>query len=371
MSGGRPGSPKNALRAHPAEEHYDHMRPLIGVTMGDPGGIGPEIAVKALAGGCVREQCRPLVVGCPAAISAAADRVGAPTAMHVIDAVSKARHEEGVIDVLPSQEAALGEWALGRPTAAGGAAAFAAVRTATDLALAGDIDAMVTGPISKEALHMAGHRLPGHTEILAHLTGVDADQVAMMLVEGDVRVVHVSTHLSLRDACEQVKQERILAVVRLGADACRTLGVAEPRIAVAGLNPHCAEGGLFGDEEEREIIPAIERAWQMGLDVDGPVPADTLFVKAAGGEYDVCVAMYHDQGHIPLKLLGFRWDRERGALGVARGVNVTLGLPIIRTSVDHGTAFDQAGKGTASEESLLNAIELAAQMAGAGKGTDQ
>ena len=344
------------------------MRPRIGITMGDPGGIGPEIAVKALADARTREQCRPLVVGCPRAISAAADLAGVRETTHVVETVSGAMHEQGVIDVLPSRDGTADEWTLGRPTAAGGAAAFAAVRTAVDLALGGDIDAIVTGPISKEALHLAGHRFPGHTEMLAHLTGVDAGQVAMLLVEGDVRVVHVSTHLSLRDACDRVNQDRILTVTRLAADACGALGVAGPRIAVAGLNPHCGEGGLFGDEETREIVPAIKRAQGLGLDVVGPVPADTLFVKAVGGEYDLCVAMYHDQGHIPLKLLGFRWDRERGALGVARGVNITLGLPIIRASVDHGTAFDQAGRGTASEESLLNAIELAVQMATPGKG---
>jgi 4-hydroxythreonine-4-phosphate dehydrogenase len=227
--------------------------------------------------------------------------------------------------------------------------------------LEGQIDGTVTAPIHKEALNAAGHDFPGHTEIYAHLT--KTREYAMLLANENLRVIHVSTHVSLREACDMVKKDRILAVIRLAHDACRQLGIESPRIGVAGLNPHSSDGGLFGREEEEEISPAVEEARALGMSVEGPIPPDTLFPKAKGGLYDVSVAMYHDQGHIPLKLLGFVWDRTTSSWQSVSGVNVTLGLPIIRASVDHGTAFGKAGKGTASPDSLVQAIMYAARLA--------
>src|SRR3954469_25306376 len=242
-----------------------------------------------------------------------------------------------------------------------GHAAFEAVRVMIELARAGEIAATVTAPIHKEALIAAGHHFPGHTEIFAHFTGTS--DFTMMLAAGDFRVVHVSTHVSLRQACDAVTRDRVLKVIELAHDACRRLGIERPRIGVAGLNPHASDGGLFGSEEREQIIPACEAARAKGIDVEGPQPPDTFFAKAVGGAYDICVAMYHDQGHIPLKCQGFKYDAKSRAWTSVNGINVSLGLPIIRTSVDHGTAFDQAGKGTASDASLLDAIEYAARLA--------
>jgi len=221
---------------------------------------------------------------------------------------------------------------------------------AIDLALAGDIAAIVTSALHKEALNLAGHAFAGHTELLAHRCGVKS--VAMLLVAGSFRVSHVSTHVSLQEAIRRVRKERILEVTRLTSQAMQRMGIASPRLAICGLNPHSGEGGLFGDEEEVHIRPAVDAARVEGMDVAGPMPPDTVFFRMKGGEYDAVVAMYHDQGHIPVKVLAFE-----------EGVNVTLGLPIVRTSVDHGTAFDKAGKGTASPTSMIAALKLAARMA--------
>jgi 4-hydroxythreonine-4-phosphate dehydrogenase len=272
-----------------------------------------------------------------------------------------ARFEPGTLDVLESSPVGSPLCALGQVSPVGGQAAFDALRVAIAEALAGRIDAVVTCPLHKEALRQAGHHFPGHTEIFAHFTGTR--DVSMILAEGNLRVVHVSTHVSLRDACDAVTRERVGKVIELAHDACLRLGIAQPRIGVAGLNPHAGDGGLFGFEERDAIIPAIQDATARGWQVFGPVPPDTFYAKAAGGAYDICVAMYHDQGHIPVKLLGFRYEVGTDSWSNVSGINVTLGLPIIRVSVDHGTAFDQAGKGTASEASLLNAIEYASRMA--------
>jgi 4-hydroxythreonine-4-phosphate dehydrogenase len=229
------------------------------------------------------------------------------------------------------------------------------------LALAGEIDGTITGPINKEAINLAGHHYSGHTEIYAHLTGTD--RYSMLLAGEGLRVVHVSTHVSLREACDLVKKERVLEVIRLADVACKQLGILSPKIGVAGLNPHASENGMFGREEIEEITPAIEEAKLQGIDADGPVPPDSLFSKAKGGWYDIAVVMYHDQGHIPLKTVGFVWDKDAGKWSSISGVNITLGLPIVRSSVDHGTAFGKAGKGTASEMSLIHAIEYGAMLA--------
>jgi 4-hydroxythreonine-4-phosphate dehydrogenase len=238
----------------------------------------------------------------------------------------------------------------GQVSAAAGDAAVDYVLYACDLAMAGTADAVVTAPLNKEAMNLAGHHFAGHTELLAERTG--AEKVSMLLTGPNLRVVHVSTHVSLEEAIRRVKRQRVEEVIDLAQHSCQALGIAQPRIAVAGLNPHASEGGLFGDEEATEIMPAVRSARTRGLNVSDPQPPDTVFLRAVKGEFDIVVAMYHDQGHIPMKVLAFD-----------SGVNVSIGLPIVRTSVDHGTAFDIAGTGKASEESMLAAIDVAVKMA--------
>lgn len=327
--------------------------------MGDPAGIGPEIIAKAFAHAPAPR--RWLVIGDADVIRQAAGFAKMSLDVRPIQRVEDATFAQGV-DVLDLKNVKLDELRMGQVSAMAGNAAFEAIREAIELAKAGRVDAVVTAPINKEALHLAGYtQFPGHTEIFAHFTGTT--DYTMMLAEGDLRVVHVSTHVSLRDACNRVSRERVLKVVRLADRACRQLGIERPRVGVAGLNPHAGDGGLFGDEERLHIIPAIDAARSEGIAVEGPLPADTFFAKAIGGGYDICVAMYHDQGHIPVKVKGFRFDASTQKWMSVSGINVTLGLPIIRTSVDHGTAFDQAGKGSASEISLLSAIEYATRLA--------
>jgi 4-hydroxythreonine-4-phosphate dehydrogenase len=336
-------------------------RSIIGISMGDPAGVGPEIIVKALSRPQVLEMCRPVVVGDASVITRAAAVIRGPARVRGIADVSEAAFEPGVIDVLDLKSVDAQRLELGKVSASAGHAAFEAIRRMIGLAIAGKIDATVTAPIHKEALAAAGHRFPGHTEIFAHFTG--ASDYTMMLAAGNLRVVHVSTHVSLRQACDAVTRPRVKKVIELADQACRGLGIAHPRIGVAGLNPHASDGGLFGDEEREHIIPAIADARAAGIDADGPHPPDTFFAKAVSGVYDCCVAMYHDQGHIPVKLRGFKFDARQNRWTDVRGINVSLGLPIIRASVDHGTAFDQAGKGTASDASLVDAIEYAAKLA--------
>lgn len=344
------------------------MRPLLAITLGDPAGIGPEIALRALADPGIYERCRPLIVGDTAVLARALGFPGMPALrLRTAQRPAEGQYEPGCVDLLETgavRDAA--EVPLGQVSAAGGDAAFRYVRAAIELAMAGDVDATVTNPLNKEALHAAGHPFAGHTEIYAHFTGTD--RYTMLLAHGDLRIVHVSTHVSLREACDRVKKDRVLEVIRIAAEACRDMGIEKPRVGVAGLNPHSGENGLFGREELDEILPAVDAARAEDIDVDGPVPPDTVFSKARGGWYDIVVAMYHDQGHIPLKLLGFVYDRERGGWQAVEGVNITLGLPIIRTSVDHGTAFDQAGRGSASAASLVNAIGYAIRFAGSRSG---
>jgi 4-hydroxythreonine-4-phosphate dehydrogenase len=246
-------------------------------------------------------------------------------------------------------------------TAGQGGASFDYVAKVIELAMAGEIDATVTGPINKAAINAAGRHYAGHTEIYAELT--QTRNYSMMLAEGNFRVAHVSTHVSLREACERVKKERVLNVIRLAHDALTQLGIQSPRIGVAGLNPHCGEGGLFGSEDDQEIAPAAAAARAEGIAAEGPLPADTVFSKMRGGMYDLVVVMYHDQGHIPTKLMGFQYDDRTGTWGQMAGVNVTLGLPIIRVSVDHGTAFGKAGEGRANPQSMIEAVKLAAKLA--------
>jgi 4-hydroxythreonine-4-phosphate dehydrogenase len=347
------------------------MKPLLGITMGDPAGIGAEIIVKSLARETIQEICRPLVIGDFRAMQLASREIGRrnldvqPCDPDTIP--HSAGFHPGRINVMDLANVGPAKLEYGKVSAAGGRAAYEYIETAIRLAMEGKIHGTVTAPIHKEALNLAGIPYAGHTEIYASLTG--AKDYAMMLAEGDFRVVHVSTHISLREAIERVKKERILAVIRLARETLRRIGIENPRIVVAGLNPHAGEGGLFGDEERLEIAPAVAEARSLGMQVEGPLPPDTCFASAAAGQFDAAVAMYHDQGHIPVKMKGFRWGGGQGGWASVKGVNITLGLPVIRTSVDHGVAFDIAGKGIASEDSMVAAIELAAKLAATPAGT--
>jgi len=337
------------------------MKPIIGITMGDAAGIGPEIIVKALSLKEIYDICRPVVLGDAKVMEEASRIAKADINISPISILMDGRFEYGTIDVLDLRNIDLGNLRMGQVNAMTGKASVQYIEEVVKLALSGEVEAIATAPINKEALNVAGYKYAGHTEMLAHLTGTK--DYAMMLVEGPLRVTHVTTHVSLRKACEMIKKERVLKVVKLTYEALRSMGMREPKIAVAALNPHGGEGGLFGFEEIREIRPAVEVAREEGIDVEGPLPADTVFAKARGGAYDAVVAMYHDQGHIPVKFLGLKWDDEEKKWTSVSGVNITLGLPLIRTSVDHGTAFGKAGKGTANPQSMIEAIKMAAEMA--------
>lgn len=335
---------------------------IIGITMGDPASIGPEISVKAFADPALFEKCRPLIVGDAKIMEEALRIAGHPELkIHPVKKVSDAIFRFGTIDVFDLDLVDLSRFRRSEVSELCGDAAFQYVKKVIELAMAGEVDATVTNAFNKEAVNLAGHHYSGHTEIYADLTGTK--NYTMMLAHENMRVVHVSTHVSLREACDRVKKQRVLDVIRIANQACRDLGIEAPKVGVAGLNPHSGEHGLFGREEIEEISPAIEEAKAEGILADGPVPPDTVFSKLRGGWYDIVVAMYHDQGHIPLKLVGFVYNQKEQKWDAVAGVNITLGLPIIRVSVDHGTAFDQAGKGTASELSLVNAIDYAVRFA--------
>ncbi|AEF83342.1 4-hydroxythreonine-4-phosphate dehydrogenase PdxA [Leadbettera azotonutricia] len=340
-------------------------RPRIGITLGDPAGIGPEIAIKALSHNEVYEECVPVLIGDTLVIEDALKVTHKTFTLNKISAPEDAQGRPGTVDYFPcgiiSQK---GDYAFGALGLKSGEAAFQYVVKGIDLAMKGEIAAVVTNPINKEAIHLAGHEFAGHTEIFAHYT--NTEDYGMLLSAGGstgLNVIHVTTHVSMRRACDLITEKRVLAVIRLAGEALTLMGKEKRRIAVAGLNAHASENGLFGKEEEESIIPAIKKARAEGLDVTGPVPPDTVFVKALGGAFDIVVAMYHDQGHIPLKLCGFKMDPATGLFSQVSGINTTIGLPIIRTSVDHGTAFDKAGKNEANEESLLDAIAMAVTIA--------
>lgn len=335
-------------------------KPILAITMGDPAGVGPEIAIKAFSEKAVYESCRPLLVGNSEVLKRIMKVTGAGLNLRSIEKVSDAQFEYGTMDVLELPVENADEIEFGRISATAGDLAFRAVVKAIELANAVEVDGTVTNPINKKAIHEAGHHFSGHTEIYAHYT--NTPKYAMLLADEKIKVIHVSTHVSLRQACDLVKKERILDVISILDKGLKKLGIPSPRIGVAGLNPHSGDEGLFGDEEIKEIKPAVEEALKQGYNVQGPVPPDTLFALANGGKFDGCVAMYHDQGHIPFKLTGFEWDQEKGVMKSVKGVNITLGLPIIRTSVDHGTAFEIAGKGIASPDALLYAIDYAVKL---------
>ena len=353
-------------------------KPILGITMGDPFGNGPEVTVRALSDKAIYSRCRPLVVGDASSMAYAlkvAKKVsGISLALHPVKDVKECEFAYGAIDVLDMgvvpQEKIPDTSSLDEPlpfgigaSELGGEAAFQYVKKDIVLAMAGEVDATITNALSKEAINMAGHHYSGHTEIYAHYT--HTDKYTMMLAHESLRVVHVSTHVSLREACNRVKKARVLECIRIANEGCKVLGIKEPKIGVAGLNPHCGENGMFGTEELEEIQPAIDEALSEGINIPEkkPTPPDTIFSKALGGWYDIVVAMYHDQGHIPIKVKGFVYNKEEKHWDAVAGVNVTLGLPIIRVSVDHGTGYDYAGSGRSNELSLVNAIDYGIRLA--------
>jgi 4-hydroxythreonine-4-phosphate dehydrogenase len=318
------------------------MNKRFAITMGDPCGIGPEIIIKALM---ERPHYidRCLVFGSASMAEYYARQLQCPYPVHVVPGAQKTA--PGAINVLDPHPVEVEEVPIGKVSALGGECAFRYVRAAIDCALAQEVSSVVTAPLNKESLHLAGHAYAGHTEIFGEFT--HGDNYAMLLWSKQLKAIHVSTHISLRDACTSLTKERIVNVIHLAHQTLKKTGYETPRIAVAGLNPHAGENGLFGDEEIKEIIPAVEICKEQGMDVTGPIAPDTVFLRTYKGEFDIVVAQYHDQGHIPLKLLAFD-----------EGVNITVGLDVVRTSVDHGTAFDIAGKLLAKPDSLLYAIEI-------------
>ncbi|MFB6296539.1 MAG: 4-hydroxythreonine-4-phosphate dehydrogenase PdxA [Halobacteriales archaeon] len=327
-------------------------RPTVGVTMGDPAGIGPEVI--ALAYPDLLDHARIVVVGDADVLRAAVRVCDLDLSVRAVEDVGAVESKPATIDVLDLDRVDAGGLERGVVREEYGAASLAYVERAIDLAREGAIDAMTTAPINKQAIRAAGATHAGHTGLLAERTGIE--EYAMLLIEGPLRVAHVSTHVPLREACDLVTTERVLTTIRLLDGALGDLGVVSPTVAVAGLNPHAGDGGLLGSEDDKEVAPAVERARGEGIDAVGPESPDTVFARAAGGDADGVVAMYHDQGHIAIKTLGF------DSAGVS-GVNVTIGLPIVRTSVDHGTAFDIAGEGDASPASLIDAVRVAATLA--------
>lgn len=336
-------------------------RKRIAITMGDPAGIGPEIVVKALTERSVFERCIPVVIGDYEALKDAVRFSGISLDLKEIQSMEEAVGEFGQIEYINLNYLKPGGWNYKENSAVCGEASFQYVVYAIRLAMEGKAAAVITAPISKEAINMAGHHYSGHTEIFAEYTGTK--DYAMLLASENLRVIHVTTHCALSEACRLIRRDRVLTVIKLADKGCRMLGIDYPRIGVAGLNPHCSEDGLFGTEEASEIIPAIQEAKKLGIKVEGPESPDTVFVKCKAGMYDIVVAMYHDQGHIPLKLNAFQWDEKKGQYKSVRGINCTIGLPIVRASVDHGTAFGKAGEGRANADSMLDAIEAGLRMA--------
>ncbi|MGV7033046.1 4-hydroxythreonine-4-phosphate dehydrogenase PdxA [Methylobacterium symbioticum] len=325
-------------------------RPTIAITMGDPAGIGPEIIMKALAQPEVHALCRPLVIGDAGRLRQAGRVVGADTPVDALTEAGAADFTSGAVQCLDLACVPDG-LPFGQVSPVAGEAAYRFIETAVQVVQAGLAQGICTAPLSKEALHAAGHKFPGHTELLAHLTGTP--EVSMMLVSPKLRVIHVTTHIGLIDAIAKIEPGLVERVIARGHAVLVRAGIADPKIGVCAINPHAGENGLFGHGEEAEkITPAVEACRARGWDVRGPLPADTLFFLAGRGDYDMVVAMYHDQGHGPIKVLGLE-----------AGVNITVGLPVIRTSVDHGTAFDIAGTGVADERSLVEALRQAVDLA--------
>ena len=328
-------------------------KPIVAITMGDPASVGPEVAVKALAREEVWNCCRPLLVGDARVIAKALDLVGAALAPRAIAEPGDAHFDPAAPDLIDLANVNIDVLELGQVSAVAGRASVDYIEKAVELAQAGQADAIATGPINKAALKAAGVPFIGHTELLGALTG--EERVTTMLTTPGLRVVHVTRHVSLADVAKHITKKNVLETTRLTDVGLKQMGIPSPRLAAAALNPHGGDDGLMGREEIEAIGPAVEAARAEGIDAYGPIPADSVFFRAIRGEFDAVIAMYHDQGHIPIKTHGFE-----------RSVTVTLGLPIVRTSVDHGTAFDIAWQAKAHEESMVEAICLAAQLA-AGK----
>jgi 4-hydroxythreonine-4-phosphate dehydrogenase len=324
--------------------------PTVAVTMGDGAGIGPEVVVPALLDDTVRGLCNAVVIGDAKRLRLAGEIVGVAADIVAVDSIAGAEQASGRVNVI-DLDLLPDDLPWGELSAVAGNAAYEYIRVASELAVRGEVQAICTAPLNKEALHAAGHIYPGHTELLAYLTGTD--EVSMMLSSPKLKVIHVTTHIGLLDAIALIEPGLVERTIRRGHEALVRAGIAHPKIGVCGINPHAGEGGLFGyGEEEQKIIPAVEALKADGIDVHGPLPADTAFFLAGRGDYDLIVAMYHDQGHGPVKVLG-----------IEAGVNITVGLPVIRTSVDHGTAFDIAGKGIAEHGSMIEALRQAAELA--------
>src|ERR1035437_8621591 len=325
-------------------------RPIIAITMGDPAGVGPEIIMKSLAHRDLFDRCRPLVIGDLGRLRQAGKIAGVNLALNAAATPADRKYKPGTVDVIDIAVVPP-DLAFGKLSRDGGEAAYRFIECAARLALAKEADAICTAPLNKEALHMAGHIFPGHTEMLAYLTGTK--EVSMLLVAPKLRVIHVTTHIGLIDAIAAINPGLVERTIERAQETLVKAGIKSPRIGVCAINPHAGEHGLFGHgEEEEKIEPAIRKCLERGWQVEGPLPADTLFFRAARGDFDCVVAMYHDQGHGPIKVLG-----------IEAGVNITVGLPVVRTSVDHGTAFDIAGTGKADERSMLEALRQAAELA--------
>lgn len=325
-------------------------RPVVAITMGDAAGVGPEVVVKALARQEVYDRCRPLVVGDARRLGRAVDLTGVGLGVTAVDGPEGGRYERGTIDVV-DLACIPDDLAFGQVSKVAGEGAYRCIVAAVELATSHRVGAICTAPLNKEALHAAGHRFPGHTELLAELT--HTDEVSMMLNAPKLRVIHVTTHIGLVDMVERIEPGLVERTIRRGHETLVRAGIEHPRIAVCGINPHAGENGLFGHgEEETKVAPGVAAARDSGIDAVGPLPADTIFFRAGRGDFDLVVAMYHDQGHGPVKVLG-----------IEAGVNVTVGLPVVRTSVDHGTAFDIAGTGQADEASMVEALRQAADLA--------
>lgn len=334
----------------------------IAITIGDPSGIGSEIIAKSLSDKVIFDSCLPIVIGSEAVMQEGIRIAKSSLRVNAISNIEDAKFENRVLNVLDVYpEFDLSKLEYGKVQAESGKLAGESIKKAIELALDKKVDAIVTAPINKESFALAGFPYPGHTEMFADLT--NTKDYSMILMHGKLRVAHVTTHVSMRQAIDLIKTERVLKTIKVAHNACKSLGIDNPVVAVAGLNAHAGENGLFGQEEIEEIIPAIKNARALGIKVEGPLPADTIFSKAMAGMYDCVVAMYHDQGHIPVKQMGFTLDNKTGLWTEVKGVNISFGMPVIRVSVDHGTAFGKAGKGTANEASLTNAIEVAILLA--------
>ncbi|MGP4038642.1 4-hydroxythreonine-4-phosphate dehydrogenase PdxA [Gracilibacillus sp. D59] len=327
------------------------VRPIIGITMGDAAGVGPEIIIKVLKNNDVYKLAKPLVIGDVKILKREAAYIDSSLQFNVVENPSQGLYKYGVIDCLDVDLLPI-DLPYGQVSAEAGHAAYSFIEKAVQLSLVKEIDAICTAPLNKEALHKGGHTYPGHTEILAELT--DTDDFSMMLATPKLKVIHLTTHVGLHDAIEQITPERTYKVIKLAYDTFARAGHRDVKIAVCGINPHAGENGLFGNgEEEEKLVPAIQKTNKENMNVTGPYPADTLFYRAVRGDFDIVVACYHDQGHIPVKVMGLE-----------KGVNITVGLKnnVIRTSVDHGTAFDIAGKNKADERSLLEALIMAVDL---------